>query len=158
MRGRERQEFLFSEVFLLSRYTMLPRHKSELSQVLFFFYLAPNTQSAGDVVFSTHSSNSNMKYSPLDDKSDHDSRSSEEDGTRDSLLSDPPHLSRKEYISRKLILPFLILIPTASLLVLGLGIWIGRKSVNPNDICPMHVQSYCEFQSEMSIPTEKGSD
>jgi hypothetical protein len=131
------------------------------------FYLAPSTQGTSDLVFPTHSANSNrnlqrywinnMKYSPLEDKSDQDSRSSEEDGTQDSLLSSP-HTPRKEYIPRKLVLLSSILIPTASLLFLGLGIWIGRKSVNANDICPVHVQHYCEFQSEMSMPTEECSN
>lgn len=95
-----------------------------------------------------------MKYSPLEDKGDQGSQLSEEDGPQDSLLFSS-HIPRKEYIPRKLVLLSSVLIPTASLLFLGLGIWIGRKSVKANDICPVHVQRYCEFQSEMSLPTEE---
>ncbi|KIM98771.1 hypothetical protein OIDMADRAFT_128513 [Oidiodendron maius Zn] len=89
-----------------------------------------------------------MKYSPLEDKGDQGSQLSEDDGPQDSLLSSP-HTPRKEYMHRKLVLLSSVLIPTASLLFLGLGIWIGRKSIKANDICPVHVQSYSPILNEV---------
>jgi hypothetical protein len=94
-----------------------------------------------------------MKYSPLAEKSDQDSQSSEDDEMQDSLLFSKHELG-KAPISRKLVLLSAILIPLMSFFLLGLGIWVGRWSVNPNDICPSHVQKYCKFLQETCVKSE----
>ena len=84
----------------------------------------------------------NMKYSPLEDKSDQDSQPCEDN---EALLSNTAP-SNRETLPRKIMLISVILIPIASLCLIGLGAWIGRRWLaNPNDICPSHVQHYCKL-------------
>jgi len=84
-------------------------------------------------------------YTPLEeDKSDHDESQSGED--YEALLSQAA--TRKRSSRRNLVLS-IILVPTACLLLVGFGAWIGtRWLVNPDDFCPRHVQRYCKHSSK----------
>ena len=83
-----------------------------------------------------------MNYSPLEDKSDLYSQPSED---YEALLSES-RTSHKPPFQRKYVLLSAILIPIVSIILLGLGAWVGsRWLANANDICPNHIQHYCEF-------------
>lgn len=94
-----------------------------------------------------------MKYSLLEDKSDQDSQSSED---YEALLHNAQP-SNKQPLRKKFLVLFAILIPIASICLIGLGAWIGsRWLANPNDFCPSHVQHYCQYLEVLTLRTETG--
>jgi hypothetical protein len=81
-------------------------------------------------------------YTLLEDKSDQDSQSSED---YEALLSESSTQGRKA-TRRSSFWYLVILAPIVSIGLVGLGVWIGsRWLLNPNDVCPRHVQHYCKL-------------
>jgi len=88
-----------------------------------------------------------MMYTPLEDKSDHESQSSSED-TEGLLTSQPQTRFSSPNTRWKYIL--LALIPFTGLISLGFGVWIGSSFIaNANRICPEHIQKYSPILSEV---------
>ena len=86
-------------------------------------------------------------YAPLKEESERDSQSGED---YEALLSQQETLHRRESQNGFFWL-LVVLIPITSVCLLGLGAWIGsRWFANPSDICPAHVQHYCEFSNTRS--------
>ena len=86
-------------------------------------------------------------YTPLEDKSDHESQSSSED-TEGLLTSKPQTRFSSHNTTFKYIL--FVLIPLTGLISLGLGIWIGSSfGAIADRICPEHVQKYSPILSEV---------
>jgi hypothetical protein len=83
-------------------------------------------------------------YTPLEDKSEHEDSQLGED--YESLLSQAA--SSKNSRRRLLLLVFLV--PIACFALIGFGMWIGsRWLVNPDNICPRHVQHYSPLLKEV---------
>jgi hypothetical protein len=86
-------------------------------------------------------------YAPLKEESERDSQSGEDS---EALLSQQETLHRRKSQNGFFWL-LVVLIPITSVCLLGLGAWIGSQwFANPNDICPAHVQHYCEFSNTRS--------
>jgi hypothetical protein len=83
-------------------------------------------------------------YAPLKEESERDSQSGED---YETLLSQQETLHRRKSQNGFFWL-LVVLIPITSVCLLGMGAWIGSQwFANPNEICPAHVQHYCEFSN-----------
>jgi hypothetical protein len=96
-----------------------------------------------------------MRYSHLNEKSEQGSRSSEDFETEDTLLPEINRL-RNVPISKTLLALCVIIIPVVSVFFVVLGILIGRRSMNPNAICPSHVQKYCQALTSYTLSWGEG--
>jgi hypothetical protein len=94
-------------------------------------------------------------YSPLEDKSENGSQSSED--YERLLSSDSEALFGKP--SRKTpVWALIVLILVTSLCLIGFGVWIGSHWLtitSENAVCLEHVQKYCEFGGRARRPYKK---